>query len=157
VFEWVTNSLGSQGTVCAGGRYDGLVEQLGGRAAPAVGFAMGLERLVLLVQAINPEFKAESVVDMYLISSGQGTQGAAMLLAEKLRDQVPTLKLMTNYGGGNFKKQFVRADKWGARVALVLGEDEVAKGEVVVKDLRTGEQQNVAQADAAAHLQALLG
>nr|WP_286175099.1 histidine--tRNA ligase [Enterobacter sp. Cy-643] len=157
VFEWVTNSLGSQGTVCAGGRYDGLVEQLGGRAAPAVGFAMGLERLVLLVQAINPEFKAESVVDMYLISSGQGTQGAAMLLAEKLRDQVPALKLMTNYGGGNFKKQFARADKWGARVALVLGEDEAAKGEVVVKDLRTGEQQNVAQADAAAHLQALLG
>ena len=91
------------------------------------------------------QFKAESVVDMYLISSGQGTQGAAMLLAEKLRDQVPALKLMTNYGGGNFKKQFARADKWGARVALVLGEDEVAKGEVVVKDLRTGEQQNVAQ------------
>lgn len=157
VFEWVTNSLGSHGTVCAGGRYDGLVEQLGGRAAPAVGFAMGLERLVLLVQAINLEFKIEAVVDMYLISSGQGTQGAAMLLAEKIRDQVPALKLMTNYSGGDFKKQFARANKWGARVALALGEDEVDKGEVVVKDLRTGEQKNVAQTDAAAHLQALLG
>jgi histidyl-tRNA synthetase len=157
VFEWVTNSLGAQGTVCAGGRYDGLVEQLGGRSAPAVGFAMGLERLVLLVQAINPEFKAESVVDIYLISSGQGTQAAAMLLAEQLRDRVPALKLMTNYGGGNFKKQFARADKWGARVALVLGEDEVANGQVVVKDLRTGEQQTVEQQNTGAHLQALLG
>jgi histidyl-tRNA synthetase len=118
---------------------------------------MGLERLVLLVQAINPEFKAESVVDIYLISSGQGTQAAAMLLAEQLRDQVPAIKLMTNYGGGNFKKQFVRADKWGARAALVLGETEVANGQVVVKDLRTGEQTTVEQVNAVAHLQALLG
>ncbi len=157
VFEWVTTHLGSQGTVCAGGRYDGLVEQLGGRATPAVGFAMGLERLVLLVQEINPEFKAESVVDIYLVSSGQGTQVAAMLLAEKLREKCPSLKFMTNYGGGNFKKQFARADKWGARVALVLGEDEVSKGEVVVKDLRTGEQQTVLQQDVDARLLALLG
>jgi len=157
VFEWVTSHLGSQGTVCAGGRYDGLVEQLGGRATPAVGFAMGLERLVLLVQEINPEFKAESVVDIYLVSSGQGTQVAAMLLAEKLREQLPEVKLMTNYGGGNFKKQFARADKWGARIALVLGEDEVAKGEVVIKDLRNGEQQTVSQDEANARLQALLG
>ncbi|MCS3431979.1 histidine--tRNA ligase [Klebsiella sp. BIGb0407] len=157
VFEWVTTHLGSQGTVCAGGRYDGLVEQLGGRATPAVGFAMGLERLVLLVQEINPEFKAESVVDIYLVSSGQGTQVSAMLLAEKLREKLPSLKFMTNYGGGNFKKQFARADKWGARVALVLGEDEVSKGEVVVKDLRTGEQQTVLQQDVDARLLALLG
>ncbi|MBS0849030.1 histidine--tRNA ligase [Citrobacter sp. JGM124] len=157
VFEWVTTHLGSQGTVCAGGRYDGLVEQLGGRGTPAVGFAMGLERLVLLVQEINPEFKAESVVDIYLVSSGQGTQVAAMLLAEKLREQLPSVKLMTNYGGGNFKKQLTRADKWGARVALVLGEDEVAKGEVVVKDLRTGEQQTISQQDVDARLVAILG
>ncbi|WP_058913250.1 histidine--tRNA ligase [Entomohabitans teleogrylli] len=157
VFEWVTSALGAQGTVCAGGRYDGLVEQLGGRPTPGVGFAMGLERLVLLVQAINPEFKAESVVDIYLIASGAGTQTAAMLLAEQVRDVLPAVKLMTNYGGGNFKKQFARADKWGARVALVLGEDEVASQQVVVKDLRSGEQQTVAQSDLAAHLQALLG
>ena len=89
VFEWVTTSLGSQGTVCARGRYDGLVEQLGGRATPGVGFAMGLERLVLLVQAVNPEFKADPVVDIYLVASGTDTQSAAMRLAEQVRDALP--------------------------------------------------------------------
>ncbi|GKW23983.1 histidine--tRNA ligase [Pectobacterium polonicum] len=156
VFEWVTTSLGAQGTVCAGGRYDGMVEQLGGHATPAVGFAMGLERLVLLVQSVNPDFKAKPSVDVYLISSGAGTQGAAMQLAEKLRDALPQLKLMTNYGGGNFKKQFARADKWGARVALVLGENEVAAGQVVVKNLSNGEQDTLAQADVASRLATLL-
>ncbi|MEM6049055.1 histidine--tRNA ligase [Erwinia sp. P7711] len=156
VFEWVTSSLGSQGTVCGGGRYDGLVEQLGGRATPAVGFAMGLERLVLLVQAVNPEFEPTRIVDVYVIASGQGVQSAAMLLAEQIRDADPSLKLMSNFGGGNFKKQFARADKWGARVALMLGEDEVAKGEVTIKDLRNGEQQTLAQRDAAATLAAML-
>jgi histidyl-tRNA synthetase len=157
VFEWVTHSLGAQGTVCAGGRYDGLVEQLGGRATPAVGFAMGLERLVLLVQAVNPDFKAPATVDAYVISSGAGTQGAAMQLAEKLRDDLPELKVMTNYGGGNFKKQFARADKWGARIALVLGEDEVAAQQVVVKDLQSGEQETLAQGDLAVRLASMLG
>ncbi|MBA5205101.1 MULTISPECIES: histidine--tRNA ligase [Pectobacterium] len=156
VFEWVTTSLGAQGTVCAGGRYDGMVEQLGGHATPAVGFAMGLERLVLLVQSVNPDFKAQPGVDAYLISSGAGTQVAAMQLAEKLRDALPQLKLMTNYGGGNFKKQFARADKWGARVALVLGENEVAAGQVVVKNLSNGEQDTLAQADVASRLATLL-
>ena len=157
VFEWVTTSLGSQGTVCAGGRYDGLVEQLGGRATPGVGFAMGLERLVLLVQAVNPEFKADPVVDIYLVASGTDTQSAAMRLAEQVRDALPGVKLMTNHGGGNFKKQFARADKWGARVALVLGESEIADGNVVVKDLRSGEQTTVTQESVAAHLRTLLG
>ena len=156
VFEWVTTSLGSQGTVCGGGRYDGLVEQLGGRATPAVGFAMGMERLVLLVQAVNPEFEPTRIVDVYVIASGQGVQSAAMQLAEKVRDAAPQLKLMTNFGGGNFKKQFARADKWGARVALVLGEDEVAANQVVVKDLRNGEQQTLAQSELATTLQAIL-
>ncbi|MCC3704058.1 histidine--tRNA ligase [Rouxiella badensis] len=157
VFEWVTTSLGAQGTVCGGGRYDGLVEQLGGRATPAVGFAMGLERLVLLVQAVNPDFKAPPTVDAYVISSGSGTQGAAMQLAEKLRDALPELKVMTNYGGGNFKKQFARADKWGARIALVLGEDEVAAQQVVVKNLQSGEQETLAQSDLAVRLASMLG
>ena len=148
VFEWVT---------CAGGRYDGLVEQLGGRATPGVGFAMGLERLVLLVQAVNPEFKADPVVDIYLVASGTDTQSAAMRLAEQVRDALPGVKLMTNHGGGNFKKQFARADKWGARVALVLGEAEIADGNVVVKDLRSGEQTTVTQDSVAAHLRTLLG
>lgn len=156
VFEWVTTSLGSQGTVCAGGRYDGMVEQLGGHATPAVGFAMGLERLVLLVQSVNPDFTALPGVDVYLISSGVGTQSAAIQLAETLRDALPELKLMTNYGGGNFKKQFARADKWGARIALVLGENEVASGQVVVKNLSSGEQDTLAQADVAARLATLL-
>jgi len=156
VFEWVTSSLGSQGTVCGGGRYDGLVEQLGGRATPAVGFAMGMERLVLLVQAVNPEFEPTRIVDVYVIASGQDAQSAAIRLAEQLRDADPSLKLMTNFGGGNFKKQFARADKWGARIALVLGEAEVANGEVVIKDLRNGEQQMLAQRDAASTLAALL-
>ncbi|HGM5562949.1 MAG: histidine--tRNA ligase [Serratia marcescens] len=157
VFEWVTTSLGAQGTVCAGGRYDGLVEQLGGRATPAVGFAMGLERLVLLVQAVNPEFKVPSAIDVYVISSGAGTQSAAMQLAEQVRDAAPQLKLMTNYGGGNFKKQITRADKWGARIALILGESEVAAQQVVVKDLRSGEQETLAQSEVAARLALMLG
>jgi len=157
VFEWVTTSLGAQGTVCAGGRYDGLVEQLGGRATPGVGFAMGLERLVLLVQAVNPDFKAPATIDVYVISSGAGTQSAAMLLAEQVRDAAPQIKLMTNYGGGNFKKQITRADKWGARIALILGENEVAAQQVVVKDLRSGEQETLAQSEVAARLPLMLG
>lgn len=157
VFEWVTTSLGAQGTVCAGGRYDGLVEQLGGHSTPGVGFAMGLERLVLLVQAVNPAFEADKSVDVYLISSGTGTQMAAMQLAENLRDTMPEVRLMTNYGGGNFKKQFSRADKWGANIALVMGENEVATGQVVVKDLRSGEQQMLAQAEVTAYLATLIG
>ncbi|SFN12152.1 histidyl-tRNA synthetase [Izhakiella capsodis] len=156
VFEWVTTSLGSQGTVCGGGRYDGLVEQLGGRATPGVGFAMGLERLVLLVQAVNPNFEPTRIVDVYVIASGQGVQAAAMVFAEQLRDANPQLKLMTNFGGGNFKKQFARADKYGARVALVLGEDEVAACQVVIKDLRTGDQKTLAQDAAAAAIELLL-
>jgi histidyl-tRNA synthetase len=157
VFEWVTTSLGAQGTVCAGGRYDGLVEQLGGRATPAVGFAMGLERLVLLVQEVNPDFKAPATIDVYVISSGAGAQSAAMQLAENVRDAAPQLKLMTNYGGGNFKKQITRADKWGARVALILGENEVAAQQVVVKDLRSGEQETLAQSEVAVRLATMLG
>ena len=156
VFEWVTSSLGAQGTVCAGGRYDGLVEQLGGRATPAVGFAMGLERLVLLVQSVVPDFEPVNKVDVYVISSGQGVQTAAMQLAETLRDQAPSLKIMTNFGGGNFKKQFARADKNGAKVALVLGEDEVSNGQVVIKDLARGEQKLVSSQDVLAELQAAL-
>ncbi|KEY57029.1 histidine--tRNA ligase [Serratia sp. DD3] len=156
VFEWVTNSLGAQGTVCAGGRYDGLVEQLGGRATPAVGFAMGMERLVLLVQAVNPDFKAPATIDVYVISSGVGTQSAAMLLAEQVRDAIPQIKLMTNYGGGNFKKQITRADKWGARIALILGENEVAAQQVVVKDLQSGEQETLGQSEVAMRLASML-
>ncbi|AXH60914.1 histidine--tRNA ligase [Providencia huaxiensis] len=158
VFEWVTTALGSQGTVCAGGRYDGLVEQLGGRATPAVGFAMGMERMVLLVQEVNPEFTADaSVADVYLASFGENSQQAAILVAEKVRDALPTLRLMTNHGGGNFKKQLARADKQGAKIALILGEDEIQNNQVTLKDLRTGVQETISQQLMASRIAELLG
>ncbi|WP_119468145.1 histidine--tRNA ligase [Vibrio cholerae] len=154
VFEWITESLGSQGTVCGGGRYDGLVEQLGGKPTPAVGFAMGLERLVLMMETLGNTDVRRSV-DVYMVTAGEGPMMAGMKLAEQLREQVPGLRVMTHFGGGNFKKQFKRADKVGAAIALVLGEDEVAAQTVVVKDLAGGEQNTVAQAEVAkllAHL-----
>ncbi|WP_419209847.1 histidine--tRNA ligase [Providencia manganoxydans] len=157
VFEWVTTALGSQGTVCAGGRYDGLVEQLGGRATPAVGFAMGMERMVLLVKDLNPSFTAdESVTDVYLASFGENSQKSALMLAEQVRDALPTLRVMTNHGGGNFKKQLARADKQGAKIALILGDDEILNNQVGVKDLRTGEQETISQQHLAQRLAELL-
>lgn len=143
VFEWVTSALGAQGTVCGGGRYDGLVEQLGGHATSGVGFAMGLERLVLLVQELNQAVELPSAVDIYLVFSGEGTGLAAFRLAEELRSALPHLRIMTHCSGGNFKKQFKRADKSGARLALVIGENEVQNRQVVVKDLLHGTEQQV--------------
>ncbi len=151
VFEWITESLGSQGTVCGGGRYDGLVEQLGGKATPAVGFAMGLERLVLMMETLELN-EVRRNVDVYMVTAGEGTLTAGMQLAEQLRETVPGLRVMTHFGGGNFKKQFKRADKVGAAVALVLGENEVADGTVVLKDLAGGEQETVSQTEIAAKL-----
>ncbi len=155
VFEWITDSLGAQGTVCGGGRYDGLVEQLGGKSTPAVGFAMGLERLVLLLNALELNDVRRSV-DVYLVTAGEGTMTAGMKLAEQLRETVSGLRIMTHFGGGNFKKQFKRADKVGAAIALVLGENEVANDTVVVKDLKGGEQTTVALADIASQLKELV-
>lgn len=146
VFEWITESLGAQGTVCGGGRYDGLVEQLGGKATPAVGFAMGLERLVLILDELNLA-NVRRPVDVYMVTAGNNTMIAGMKLAEQLRSALPQLRVMTHFGGGNFKKQFKRADKVGAVVALVLGEDEVAQQNVVLKNLDGGEQQIIAQTD----------
>lgn len=151
VFEWMTESLGSQGTVCGGGRYDGLVEQLGGKATPAVGFAMGLERLVLMMETLgNTDVRRN--VDVYMVTAGEGTLMAGMKLVEHLREQVPGLRVMTHFGGGNFKKQFKRADKVGAAVALVLGENEVAEKTVVLKDLAGGEQETISQTEIASKL-----
>ncbi len=151
VFEWMTESLGSQGTVCGGGRYDGLVEQLGGKATPAVGFAMGLERLVLMMETLgNTDVRRN--VDVYMVTAGEGTLMAGMKLVEQLREQVPGLRVMTHFGGGNFKKQFKRADKVGAAVALVLGENEVAEKTVVLKDLAGGEQETISQTEIAGKL-----
>lgn len=155
VFEWITESLGAQGTVCGGGRYDGLVEQLGGKATPAVGFAMGLERLVLMLEELELA-ETRRAVDVYMVSAGEGTLMASMKLAEQLRETLPGLRVMTHFGGGNFKKQFKRADKVGAAVALVLGENEVAESTVVLKDLLGGEQTTVAQAEVAEQLKHLI-
>jgi len=135
VFEWTTDALGSQSTVCAGGRYDGLVAQLGGAATPGIGWAMGQERIVMLLE--KQGLTAQPVrPDVYLVLVGDGAQQPGFLLAERLRDAWPRLKLQINMGGGNFKAQFKRADKSGAQLALVLGDDEVARGVVAVKTLR---------------------
>lgn len=155
VFEWVTSALGAQGTVCGGGRYDGLVEQLGGHATSGVGFAMGLERLVLLVQEVNKSIPVKSAVDIYVVYQGEGTTLAAFQLAEKLRSELPHLSTMLHCSGGNFKKQFKRADKSGATLALVLGESEVQNNQVVVKHLLgAAEQQTIDMANLIEHVKA---
>ncbi len=155
VFEWVTSALGAQGTVCGGGRYDGLVEQLGGHATSGVGFAMGLERLVLLVQEVNKSIPVKSAVDIYVVYQGEGTTLAAFQLAEKLRSELPHLSTMLHCSGGNFKKQFKRADKSGATLSLVLGESEVQNNQVVVKHLLgAAEQQTIDVANLIEHVKA---
>ena len=156
VFEWVTSALGAQGTVCGGGRYDGLVEQLGGHATCGVGFAMGLERLVLLVQEVNPQIELPKAVDLYVVYQGEGTTLEAFNVAEKIRENLPRLRTMLHCSGGNFKKQFKRADKSGARFAIVIGESELQNQQVVIKDLIGGsEQMTVARADLIAQLNQL--
>ena len=146
VFEWVTTSLGAQGTVCAGGRYDGLVEQLGGKPCPGVGFAMGIERLVLLLDelAVVPDSIGQRV-DLYIVAVGD-IQREVLVLAEQLRSQCPTIRIESHCGGGSFKSQIKKADKSGAAVALILGGDEMASATAGVKFLREEKpQQTVTQ------------
>ena len=144
VFEWVTDKLGAQGTVCAGGRYDALVEYLGGRTTPAVGFAMGLERLIALLENQQTEFP-DSSPHLYIVAMGDAAQQESLLVAERLRDALTWLRVQTHCGGGSFKSQFKKADRSGAHYALVIGEDEVARGEAGIKPLRDrSEQQSVA-------------
>jgi histidyl-tRNA synthetase len=145
VFEWITDQLGAQGTVCAGGRYDGLVEIQGGRPWPGVGFAMGLERLIeLMREHAEPERQSPHV---YLVMAGTGTTAGGLQLAERLRDEVPLLRIQSNLADGSFKAQFKRADRSGAALALVLGEDELAGGTVTVKYLREDRSQEQVDAD----------
>lgn len=153
VFEWVTTNLGSQGTVCAGGRYDGLVEQLGGKATPAVGFGLGLERLVLLLQSLPLLPQISNAADFYLMPLGDAAELAAVSVAEQLRLALPGKRVMLHCGGGNLKKQLKRADKSGAAIGLLLGDSELAAGQVTVKWLRADQpQQTVLIADLAAVL-----
>jgi histidyl-tRNA synthetase len=135
VFEWVTDALGAQDAVCSGGRYDGLIGQLGGEATPAIGFAAGIERIVALMQQAGT-VPAARAPDVYLVASGERAERAALHLAEQLRDALPGRGVMLNLGGGNFKAQFRRADRSGARLALILGDAELDRGVAAVKPLR---------------------
>ena len=157
VFEWVTDALGAQGTVCGGGRYDGLVGQLGGNDTYAVGFGLGMERLILLLQTLD-KIKPVSSVDVYILGSGKDIELHEFKTASFLRAHMPGVKIMTHCGGGSFKRQFKRADKTLARAAVILGDDEIARGSVTIKDLRTqnSEQLEVALKDAPAALNAIL-
>lgn len=139
VFEWISEDLGAQGTICAGGRYDGLIEIQGGKPWPAVGFAMGLERIIELLRQ-DRQFQAAGP-HAYLVLAGEAAQEPGLVLAEQLRRNIDGLRLVSNVGGGSFKAQFKRADKSGAALALVLGEDEVNAGTITVKYLRTESEQ----------------
>ena len=142
VFEWITDSLGAQGTVCAGGRYDGLVEQLGGKPTVAVGFAMGLERLILLLETLDLiPASVNGNADIYVTAMGGSAFAPALQLAESLRNQLPGAVVISHCGGGSFKSQMKKADKSGARYAIVLGEKELASGTVGLKPLRSDDDQ----------------
>jgi len=158
VFEWVTKDLGAQGTICAGGRYDGLVEQLGGQATQGCGFAMGLERIILLIkQQSDLQDKLSAKTDVYLCTLGEIAETAGIQLVESLRDELPKLKIQLHCGGGNFKKQLKKADKSDAKIALILGEDEVEQQQITLKFLRDKtEQKKFAQSELSTQLPKLL-
>lgn len=157
VFEWVTDSLGSQGTVCAGGRYDGLVEQLGGKATPAVGFAMGMERLVLLLTTLDAQAQDDSSAEIFVTALGEEAAGYAIQVSEQLRDAMPHTRVLMHCGGGNMKKQLKRADKCGAQWALILGGEEAQQQQVTIKPLRSEQDQiTVALADLAGTLATMM-
>ncbi|MCK0106273.1 histidine--tRNA ligase [Marinobacter sp. S0848L] len=158
VFEWVTDSLGAQGTICAGGRYDGLVQQLGGKPTVAVGFAMGLERLILLLETLNlvPD-DVNNQADVYVTAMGEQSVATAMAIANTLRNELPGKVVITHCGGGSFKSQMKKADRSGARYAVILGESEVANGTVGLKPLRDDQpQQEVSQTELAKVLASLV-
>jgi histidyl-tRNA synthetase len=156
VFEWVTDSLGAQGTVCAGGRYDGLVEQLGGKSTPGFGFALGIERLVLMLTSLDKVRNIRPTVDVYFIILGENVENKANSLAEQWRDQVNDIRIQCHCGGGNMKKQMKRADKSGAQIALILGDDELAKKQITVKYLRGQNEQQIMPFEQVANLLASL-
>lgn len=147
VFEWVTKNIGSQGALCGGGRYDYLVEQLGGNATPAIGFAIGLDRLIMLIKTAYPNLNLNKKVDAYIIGTSNNIKNSTLFLAEKIRNYLPKLRLMTNYGEGSLKKQFNLAYKYGAKLALVIGENEIASNKVFVKDLCMGNKELISQND----------
>jgi histidyl-tRNA synthetase len=142
VFEWVTDKLGAQGTICAGGRFDGLVEQLGGKATPAIGFALGLERLIELLE-IPEDVQHENNLNVYFVLMGGEALSKGFPLAEQWRNEISGLKLQVNCGGGSIKSQMKKADKSGAGLAFILGDDELEKNVITVKFLREKKEQEV--------------
>lgn len=156
VFEWITDDLGAQGTVCAGGRYDGLVELLGGKPTPAIGFAMGLERFIELI-SVNADLPGEDSADLYLLGPDPRFSAVALILADKLRDALPELRVQVHCGAGSMKSQFKKADRSGASLALVFGGDEIDAEKVTIKPLRTTDEQiTVKQADCVTAIKQLL-
>lgn len=156
VFEWVTDQLGAQGTICAGGRFDGLVEYLGGKPVPAIGFALGMERLLALLEAGGADFP-DHAPDVYMVLDGEQARVRGLVYADELRDAIPGIRLQVNCGGGSFKSQFKRADRSGARYAVVIGDDEASNGQAVLKSLReTADQESLPQAALADQLRVLL-
>ena len=149
VFEWVTTALGAQGTVCGGGRYDALVEQLGGSPTKAVGFGLGMERLILLLTTLG-KIAPKPNVDVYVVGAGDEVELHMLEVSNFLRTELPQARIMTHCGGGNFKKQFKKADKVQAKVAVIIGEAEIANKSVTIKDMNNqdAQQQEVAIADA---------
>ena len=139
VFEWITDELGAQGTICAGGRYDGLVEQLGGKTTPAVGFALGMERILSLLESQQPQ--QIETIDVYMVLLGESSEIKGLQLAESIREQVPSLKLIAHCGGGSIKSQMKKADKSGAEIAIILAEAELESQQVTVKYLREKKEQ----------------
>jgi histidyl-tRNA synthetase len=152
VFEWKTDVLGAQGTICAGGRYDGLVELLGGKSTPGAGFALGLERVLLLHQQMHPEPAFDTASDIYCCALDTAYQARVMALAQKLRNELPGLRIRTHAGGGKLKNQMRRADASGSRIALLIGEDEANGGTASVKYLRENIAQATVATDAVAEL-----
>lgn len=158
VFEWVTDKLGSQATVCAGGRYDVLVEQLGGNPTPAVGFALGIERLLLLLETLNLALKPAKSPSLFIVATGEEGMQQALLLAERLRDINADWEIITNTVGGSFKSQFKKADKSGADFALILGDEEAKSQTIGIKNLRKEEEQvTIPQQELARYIQDSLG
>ena len=139
VFEWVTDELGAQGTICAGGRYDGLVEQLGGKSTPAIGFALGMERILSLLE--SQQQQQPETIDIYLVLLGEASELRGLQLAEEIREQQPDVKMIVHCGGGSLKSQMKKADKSGAEIALILAEDELKNEQVAVKYLRQKKEQ----------------
>ena len=139
VFEWITDELGAQGTICAGGRYDGLVEQLGGKATPAIGFALGMERILSLLE--SQQEQPAGTIDIYLVLLGEASEVKGLQLAEKIREQLPDIKMITHCGAGSIKSQMKKADKSGAEFAFILAEDELKNNQITVKYLRKKKDQ----------------